>query len=297
MTQLSENWQLHGIRVAITHPSKLYWPDNDLTKGDMLHYYRSMAPVMLPYFHNRPVTLRIFPRGIHDFSYYRRDLPEDAPDWLRYVDYRTETDPHVIQLPLVDDAAGLIWLANKASIEFHLWSAREPNLEEPDMVIFDLDPGEKATFSEALEAALRVHQALKDFGLRGFPKTSGVRGMHVYMPLASGYTFDAVRTWVKNVAEQLAAADPDLIAVAHGATHRGARVTIDYIQNSIGHNTAAPYTLRALAGAPVSTPLSWEEVEEGHIRPSDFTLSTVPKRVSGVGDLFLPILVEKQHLP
>ncbi len=297
MSAAGETWRLDGRTVAITHPDKLYWPNAKLTKGDMLGYYRAMAPVMLPHFRDRPVTLRLFPRGIGGFSYYRRSLPQDAPDWLRRVTYETETDRHAIQLPLVDDAAGLIWLANLGAIEFHLWGSRAPRLHEPDVAIFDLDPGEEATFAHTLEAALRVRDALDEAGVRGYPKTSGGSGLHIYVPLAPGQSFDGVRAWVKDLAGRLAAAYPDLIAVAHGATHRGDRVTVDYAQNSVGRNTAAPYTLRARPGAPVSMPVTWAEVEAGRIRPADFTLASAPDRVVKVGDLFRPVLEGGQGLP
>jgi bifunctional non-homologous end joining protein LigD len=293
----SETWQVAGRAVPVFHLDKPFWPEDGLTKGDMLRYYQGVAPVILPYFKDRPVTLRIFPDGIHGFSYYRRDLPENAPAWLRSVDYQPETSKSVIQLPLVDDEAGLVWLANQGSVEFHLWASGAPDLAQPDMVIFDLDPGDGASFTDVLQAALQLRDALERLGLRGYPKTSGGRGLHVYLLLAPSHTFDAVRAWVKTLAEQLATAYPDLIAVAHGATHRGRQVTIDHAQNSIGRNTAAPYTLRALPGATVSTPLTWDEVEAGQIRPSDLTLRVLPQRLRQMGDLFAPVLQGGQHLP
>lgn len=297
MSSTPKAWQLGNHSVSVSRLDKVFWPANGLTKGDMLHYYQAVAPIMLPYFKDRPVTLRVFPDGIHGFSYYRRDLPANAPTWLRSVDYDPETAEEVIQLPLVDDAAGLIWLANQGSIEFHLWASRAPDLAEPDQAIIDLDPGDEATFGDVLQAALRLREVLEKQGLRGYPKTSGGRGLHVYLPLARGHTFDAVRDWMKGLAEQLAAARPDLIAVAHGATHQGRQVTIDHAQNSIGRNTAAPYTLRARPGAPVSAPLTWAEVEDGQVQPTDLTLRTVPDRLQQVGDLFATVLQRDQHLP
>jgi bifunctional non-homologous end joining protein LigD len=290
-------WHIAGRSVDVTNVSKAFWPEDGFTKEDMLHYYEAMASVMLPYLKDRPVTLRAFPDGIHGFSYYRRDMPEEAPAWLRNVDYHPETSQRVIQLPLIDDAAGLVWLANQGSIEFHLWSSRLPHLAEPDQAIFDLDPGDEASFTDTLRAALRLRDALERVGLQGYPKTSGGRGLHVYLPLARGHTFEMVRAWVKDLASGLAASYPDLLAVAHGPTHRGRQVTVDHAQNSIGRNTAAPYTLRAHPGAPVSTPLSWDEVEDGQLHPSNLTLRSVPGRVRQMGDLFAPVLQGNQHLP
>jgi bifunctional non-homologous end joining protein LigD len=201
------------------------------------------------------------------------------------------------QLPLIDDAAGLIWLANQGSIEFHTWGARVPKLTVPDQVIFDLDPGDKATFAQVRQAALLLRQALEAVGLQGYPKTSGGLGLHVYLPLVPECTFETVHACTKVLAEQLTSAHLKLFTLPHGGTHRGRRGTLDYVQNSVARNTAAPYTLRARPGAPVSTPLTWEELEAGDLEPSDFTLRTIPQRVQQTGDLFKPVLGQGQRLP
>lgn len=283
--------------VSVSNLEKVYWPEDGLTKGDMLRYYQDMAPIMLSYFKNRPVTLRVYPDGIHRFSHYRRDRPTRAPEWLRTADYQPETTEHTVPLILVDDAAGLVWLANQGGIEMHLWTSRVGDLEHPDQLAFDLDPGDQATFKDVLKVALSLRDVLTGLGLECYPKTSGGNGLHVYLPLAPKHSFDDVRVWAKSIAERLAGANPRLVAVAHGATHEGSLVTFDYAQNSIGRNTAAPYTLRARPGAPVSAPLTWEEVEKGCIRPSDFTLQTMSRRLDKVGDLFKSVLGGTQRLP
>ncbi len=283
--------------MFVANLSKVFWPEDHLTKENMLRYYQIVAPTMLPYLKDRPVVLRVFPDGIHGFSYYRRDVPKHVPAWLRYVDYQPETAAHLIQLPLVDDTAGLLWLASEGAIEFHTWASCVTDLAHPDMVVLDLDPGEEVTFGEVLQAALRVRDALDKLNVRSYPKTSGGRGLHVYLPLEPGYAYEEVRMWVKTLAERLALSCPDLIAVAHGTTHRGRQVTIDHAQNSMGRNTAAPYTLRARPGAPVSAPLSWSEVESGQIRPKDLNLRTMSERLQEVGDLFAPALQRDQRLP
>jgi bifunctional non-homologous end joining protein LigD len=283
-------WHLDDHDVAVSHLDKLYWPDDGLTKGDLLDYYRDLAPVMLPYFAGRPVTLRCFPEGIAAESFYQRDLPQRAPPWFRSVDYAVQSGARTIQLPLVDDAAGLVWLANEGCIELHLWSSRLPILSEPDQAVFDLDPGDDVTFDAVLLTALVLRDELARQRLRGYPKTSGRRGMHVHVPLAPGHHYPQVRAWVKAVAEQLEASHPGLIAVARGATHEGDRVTVDYAQNSIARTMAAPYTVRAVPAAAVAAPLSWDEVAAGAVRPADFTLRTMPARVREVGDLFAPVL-------
>ncbi len=292
-----EVWELEGHRVTVTHLDKLFWPEEGITKGDLLHYYQKMGPVMLPYLRNRPVTLHVFPDGIKGGAYYRRERPAHAPRWIRSVAYRPVSLQEVIHVPVIDNLAALIWFANLGSIEFHGWGSRLPALEEPDMAFLDLDPGDEASFEQVVEAALCVRDLLEEIGVDGYVKTSGGRGLHVYIPLASGYTFEAVRTWVKRLARLLASRRPSLIVVARGATHRGKEVSIDYAQNSLGRNMAVPYTVRAHPGAPVSTPLSWEELQANALRPEMFTLHTVPDRVRQQGDLFQNVLVRRQHLP
>ncbi len=296
----TQDWQVAGRTVRVTHLEKPYWPGG-YTKGAMLEYYRSVAPVMLPAMRGRPVTLRVFPGGAQGPSYYQRERPDRAPAWMRDIAYRPATTGHVIQLPLIDDAAGLLWLANMGSIEFHLWGSRLPDLTTPDVAIFDLDPGDELAFADVLRAGLRLRDALERQGARSYPKTSGSRGLHVYVPLPGPrQTFEAVRAWANTVADGLAETHPDLFAPAHGSgpTHEGTRITIDAAQNSLGRNTAAPYTLRAREDGPtVSTPLTWQEVEAGGITPADFGPDAVLERVRHLGDLFAPVFAPPDPYP
>ena len=297
MTTSSETWQLGSQTVQVSHLEKLYWPEVKFTKGDMLHYYQQIAPVVLPYFKDRPVTLRMYPQGAPGKSYYLRDCPDSAPDWLRRVEYQPKTVAHPVPLPLIDTEAGLIWFANEGAIEFHLWGSHVPDLTQPDQIIFDLDPGHTASFDDVREAALRLHEKLEQSGVKCYPKTSGKHGLHIYVPLGPGYTFERVRNWVKALGQQLATTYPHLISTATGPTHRGGRVTIDAAQNSVGRNNAAPYTLRASTPHPkVSTPLSWEELATGNIHPADLTPQVVLERIQQLGDLFAPVLHTAQHI-
>jgi bifunctional non-homologous end joining protein LigD len=290
-------WQIHGRTLELTKLDRVLWPDDGVTKGDLLAWYRAIAPVMLPHLLDRPMTLRSFPGGIDGASHYRREIPDGAPEWIRRFPYETATNRHTIELPFIEDAAALLWFVNTGAIEIHAWPARAPELTEPDQVVFDLDPGDEAEFPKVLEAARVLHGALDELGLTGYAKTSGGKGLHIFLPLAPGAEFKTVRTWVKTLAEQLAAAHPDLIDTGGGATHEGNLVTIDHAQNSIGRNTAAPYTVRARPGAPVSTPVTWEEIGTGAVRPEHWTIRTVPERVAEVGDLFAGALARDQQLP
>lgn len=297
MASEAEIWQLDGHAVEVTNLDRAYWPDNGLTKRDLLTYLRDLAPVMLPYFADRPVTMRVYPGGITKASHYRRDLPDGAPDWLRRVEYQPATAKHVTQLPIVESAAGLVWLANTGAIEFHLWACRAASLDSPDLALIDLDPGDEAPFVDVLRAARIVRTELERLGLRSAAKTSGGRGLHLYLPLAPVHTFAQVRSWIKGLAERLEAAHPRLIATARGATHRGNLVTIDYAQNSVGRNTAAPYTPRARSGAPVSAPLTGREIAAGRVRPEKLTIRTMRARVAKLGDPFAEVLHNGQRLP
>jgi bifunctional non-homologous end joining protein LigD len=297
MNASSETWQSGNHAVQVSHLEKVYWPQTGFTKGELLGYYRQIAPVLLPYLKDRPVTLRMYPQGVEGTSYYLRDCPADAPEWLRRVPYQPKTVSHPVPLPLIDTAAGLLWFANQGAIEFHLWGSRTPDLTQPDLAIFDLDAGSTASFEVLREAALRLHDALEQAGVRGYPKTSGGGGLHIFVPLAPGYTFERARRWVKAMGQQLASKYPDLIAPARGATHLGGRVTVDYAQNSLGRNTATPYTLRAHPDHPtVSTPLTWEELDAGTITPASFSPQVILERVSRMGDLFAPVLQADQRI-
>ncbi len=297
MNDSTETWHLGNQTVQVTHLEKVYWPQTGFTKGEVLEYYRQIAPVLLPYLKDRPVTLRMYPQGAEETSYYLRDCPVDAPEWLRRVTYQPKTVNHPVSLPLVDTAAGLLWFANQGAIEVHLWGSRTPDLTQPDLAIFDLDAGSTASFAAVQEAALRLHDALAQAGVRGYPKTSGGGGLHIFVPLAPGYTFERIRSWVKAVGNELASNYPDLIAPVRGATNEGGHVRVDYAQNSLGRNTAAPYTLRAHPEHPtVSTPLTWEELDAGSMHPTSFTPQVVFERLRRMGDLFTPVLQADQRI-
>jgi bifunctional non-homologous end joining protein LigD len=297
MNTSSETWQLGNQAIQVSHLEKVYWPLTGFTKGELLDYYRQIAPVLLPYLKDRPVTLRMYPQGVEGTSYYLRDCPADAPEWLRQVPYQPKTVSHPVPLPLIDTAAGLLWFANQGAIEFHVWGSLAPELAQPDLAIFDLDAGSTASFDALREAALRLRNALEQAGVRGYPKTSGGGGLHIFVPLAPGYTFEHVRRWAKAMGQQLASKYPDLIAEARGATHQGGHVTVDYAQNSLGRNTATPYTLRAHPDHPtVSTPLTWEELDAGSIHPTSLTPQVVLERVSRMGDLYSSVLQADQRI-
>jgi len=293
-------WNVDSYDLTISNPQKLYWSKEGYTKLDVLYYYKSMAHTLLPYFKNRPVTIKFFPRGIEGFSFYKRNFEdkEQSKNLFRTASYKEITQDKIIQVPLIDTTSGLLWFASKGGIEFHLWSSKMPNYSYPDIAIFDFDANKDTDFDAVLQAAFYLNELLNSMNLKGYPKTSGGSGLHVYVPIIAEYSFKLVREWVKNMSDQLANKYPDLITIQkeRGKTHVGDKITIDYLQNVISRNTAAPYTVRAYANAPVSTPLTWEEVRKGGFLPKDFNMMSVPKRVEKLGDLFSEVLTYKQHL-
>ena len=262
-TKSSGEWTIDGHSIELTSLDKPYWPDDGLTKGDALDYYRAVADVMLPYLAQRPITFRAYPNGIKGPGFWRRDMPDNAPDWLTSVAYQPETREARIDVPLIDGEAALVWWADHSAIEVHQWLSLKDDLDNPDWAVFDLDPGKEVDFEQVLEAARLIRGDLQKQELESFAKTSGATGMHVFVPLEAGAPFDGVREWVHDVARRLADKHPKLIAAASGGTHRGSLVTIDHAQNSVARNTAAPYTLRAHPGAPFrphSRGLKWRRV-------------------------------------
>ncbi len=296
-------WKIEGYELSIAHPNKIYWPKAGYTKLDLLHYYKGIAPTLLPYLKDRPVTLHYFPRGIEGFSYYKRNFENQGEDekekLFHTVPYKEVSQDKVIQVPLIDSSAGLLWMASRGGIEFHLWSSKMPNYTYPDIAIFDLDISKNIAFQNILQAALYLNELLNSINLKAYPKTSGGTGLHVYIPIIAEYSFKQVKEWVKSISDQLANKFPDLITTRRksGKTHVSNKITIDYLQNVISRNTAAPYTVRAYPNAPVSTPLTWEEVKKGGFTPKDFNIINVPDRLKKIGDVFSGVLNQKQHLP
>lgn len=267
-----------GRRLEISHPGRVYFPEAGITKEEVVNYYEQVWPYMQPYLKNRPVTLHVYPRGIHGFSFYRRDVSGDLPPLARTVPYRERSREKTIQLLLVDELYTLLWLVARGALEWHLWACTADDFEHPDQAIFDLDASADTPFEQLLEVSLLLRERIEKDGYRALPKTSGGTGMHLYVPLPRKQTFEEVRHWVKEIGRELAAAHPRLLAApgSDHKTHSQKRVLVDYAQNSLGKNTAAPYTLRAYPDARVSAPLSWEEVEKGGFRPADFNLHSMP---------------------
>jgi bifunctional non-homologous end joining protein LigD len=287
----------NDLDAIVTNPQKVLWPEAGLTKLDLIRYYQAVAPVILPHLRDRPLVMRPYPNGVEGRSYYRQTLPRTAPPWMPRWEHVPYPSAQPNQMPLAQDIASLTWLANQAAIEMHPWLSRIDQPEQPDYVVFDLDILDASLFPKALEAALRVREAVERQGLAGYAKTSGGDGVHVYIPIRRGPTFEQTRAWALQLAEGLRAASPDLFTTESHIEGRKRLVLIDYAQNAMGKTTVAAYSARPRLGATVSMPLSWEEVEAGDIRPVDFTIRTAPRRIEQQGDLFAPVLHRTVELP
>ncbi len=289
-------WEVAGRVVEVKNLEKIFFPDLGATKGDVLVYYQRVAPFLLPFLRDRPLTLYQCPDGTTGRCFFRRKLPDYAPEWFRRVPFNPRTQSGRVPLILAEDEAQLLWLANQAAVELHAWTARLPDLARPDLLVLDLDPGEGVPFSRVLEAALVLREELGRRGLRAWPKTTGGRGLHLLVPLVPRYRHAEVRAWARSLAEGLEAR-VGWIRRPRGGTHKGDGVQLDYAQNGYGRNTAAPYTLRAKPGAPVSTPITWAEVERGGFLPGDFNLTTVPRRLAERGDPLADFWKAPEPLP
>jgi bifunctional non-homologous end joining protein LigD len=289
-----------GNRVLrLSNLDKLFWPEEGITKGDLLAYYRDIAPVLVPHLKDRPFTMKRYPDGWEGKFFFQKDAPKHMPDWIptrRFQVSTRERPPRRkwVDFPLVNDELALLWMVNMGCIDMNAWYSRVEKPDRPDFVLFDLDPSEDVGFREAVQVALLVRETLDLLGLEGFPKTSGADGMHVLVPVERRYGFDETRRFSEIVAGAIARAHPRLVTTEWTrAKRRG--VLIDSNQNGEGKTIASVYSVRPKAGAPVSTPLRWEEVDE-NLDPAAFTMDAVRRRVAEHGDLYEGMLTTRQRL-
>jgi bifunctional non-homologous end joining protein LigD len=278
----------------ITHPEKILFPDVGITKGELASYYESIAPVMLPHLRRRPITMERFHRGIGEPGFFQKDVVKGFPEWLKRVEVPKKDG--TVHHPIANDVRSLLWLANQNSITIHVWPSRMPNLYKPDICIFDLDPSKADDLDGLRAAALKVRDLLAELGLRSWIKTSGSKGFHIAVPLNGKSDFGEVARFAHKVAAILVSRDPDHLTLEFLKVDRGDRILMDVGRNSYSATYAAPYTVRAKPGAPVSAPCTWEEVERGAVGPKTFTLRTMAQRLAATGDLWADMLKKKQSL-
>ena len=283
--------------LKLSNLDKPFWPDEGITKGDLLAFYRDVAAVLVPHLRGRPFTMKRYPDGWEGKHFFQKDAPKHMPEWIPRARFPASTrdgETRMIDYALVDDDLALLWMVNMGCIDMNAWSSRVERPEQPDWVIFDLDPSEDVGFPEVIEVALLVKQILDLVGLESFPKTSGSRGIHVLVPIARRHGYDETRAFASVVAGALARAHPGLVTTEWTKRKRRG-VLVDANQNGAGKTTASVYSVRPRPGAPVSAPLAWDEVREG-LDPGAFTMDEVRVRVARHGDLFAPVLALRQSL-
>ncbi|PUZ30174.1 bifunctional non-homologous end joining protein LigD [Chitinophaga costaii] len=279
---------VNGHPLSFTHLGKEYWPGEGVTKRDMLNYYYQVAPYILPYLVNRPQSLNRFPNGINGQSFYQKDVTGKAPEWIKQFPYHTNEGADK-NFMVVENEAGLLYMANLGAIEMNPWNSTITTPENPDWCIIDLDPDDKNTFEQVIQTALVTKQLLDQMKVPAYIKTSGSTGMHIYIPLAAKYTYDECQLFGKFIAHQVQQELPGFTSIERMTNKRRGKIYIDYLQNRAKATLAAPYSLRPKPGATVSMPLHWEEVKKG-LRMKDFTIHNALARVQAEGDLFKPVL-------
>jgi bifunctional non-homologous end joining protein LigD len=291
--------EIAGRTLRLSNLDKVLWPEAGITKGDLVAYYRAVAPALLPHLTGRALTLARFPEGIHGPGWYQSNC-RGNPDWVRIAEIPSRAGS-TLRYCVVDDEASLVWVANLGTIELHPFLAPVVRPRHPHAVVFDLDPGLPATMLDAARVALLLRDRLAALRLDGYPKTSGRMGLHVYVPTGGSHPYDETAAFARRIAEEMARSHPDLVVDRMSRAAREGRVYIDWGQNHQMKSTIAPYSLRAWPMPQASTPLRWEELEETeHGDPAPLgarSPSQVLRRLERHGDLFAPVVQRVQELP
>ena len=283
--------RVEGAEVHLTNLDKPFWPDLGITKGDLIQYYADVAPVLLPHVADRAMVMKRYPHGAAGGFFFMKRAPSPRPSWIRICTIRHDSGT-IIDFPMIDDVPSLLWVINLGCIDLNQWYAKCDDVDRPDYLHFDLDPG-SATWDQVLDAARVVHEALDALKMPSYPKTTGSKGIHVYVPIVRGPVQKQVWTFAKALAQELAARNPKLLTSEYRVAKRPkGRVLVDYNQNAWGRTLASVYSVRPTPIAGVSTPVTWKEIENG-IRIEDFRIDNVRARIVKVGDLYKPLLLKK----
>lgn len=278
-----------GHDLKFTNLSKIYWPDEKITKRDMLNYYYQIAPFILPYLKDRPQSLNRFPNGINGMSFYQKDVTGKVPDWIEKFLYHSDDSDRDKHFMVCTDEASLLYMASLGCIELNPWSSRVSKPDNPDWCIIDLDPSEKTTFNQVIEAAQVTKKILDDLKAPSYPKTSGSTGIHIYIPLGAKYSYEQSKEFGRMVVKKVQAELPVFTSIERQVSKRNGKMYLDFLQNRPQATIAAPYSLRPKPGATVSMPLHWEEVKKG-LKMKHFTIRNSVDRVKAEGDIFKPVI-------
>ena len=280
---MAEEITVGGITVPLTHPDKVLFPADGITKADLASYYADVADRMLPWLRDRPITMVRYPDGLDGQRFFQKNAPSYFPGWIRRV--RVGKEGGEVEHVICENPATLVYLANQACIEIHEFTSRVDKLDAPDQLVFDFDPPDSKRFADVRRAALWARDLLAgELGLTSFVRTTGGRGLHVHVALNRRADFEEVREFAHHAAEVLARRHPDVIATEQRKDKRGMRIYADVMRNAYAQTVTASYGVRARPGAPVATPLSWAEVEDENLEPGQFTVATVRARLDAGAD-------------
>ncbi len=288
--------KVDGFEVKLSNLEKVFWPDTGYTKGDLINYYIEIYPFIHDFLRNRPLSLKIYPDGIDGKSFFQKNTPDYAPQWLSTSPIYSKHRREAINWVIVNKLSDLIWVINRASIELHCWFSTIVNPQKPDFAVFDLDPGPQSSFEDVIEVALLIKKIVDQIELTSFIKTSGKNGLHIYIPVKNIYSYSNIKNLLKNVAETVIKIKPELATIEWRKKAREGKVYIDYRQNERAKTLPAPYSVRPTNEASISTPLEWDELTPD-LKPENFTLNNIRKRLDDKGDLWSGLLQANQQLP
>jgi bifunctional non-homologous end joining protein LigD len=301
MPRTTSELEIEGRTLTVSNLDKVLYPEARFTKGDVIRYFVDISPVLLPHLRDRPITMKRYPEGVDHFFFYEKQCPRYRPEWMSTASVMSERRGGEMQFCVVNNLASLIWMANLADLELHTSLARAPSVEKPTTMVFDLDPGEGTNALQCAQVALWLREKLKAMKLESFPKTSGSKGVQVYVPLNTATDFEKTKTAARHIAEALEREHPDEVVTKMLKTLRKNKVLIDWSQNDEHKTTVCAYSLRATPRPQVSTPLTWPELKtlwkRGDAEAFRFSPDDVRSRVKKHGDLFEPVLKLKQKLP
>lgn len=286
--------EIEGRMVEIKNPDKVFWPEEKITKDDLVRYYRSIAKYLLPYLKDRPESLNRFPDGINGQSFYHKNLKEVGPDWLKKFKIHSPSKGQTDEYLLCQDEATLAYMINLGSIEINPWSSRVQHLERPDWGVIDLDP-EVIGFVEVKRTAQIAHNILQKIGAKHFLKTSGATGLHIYLPFEPKHDYEQIKNLIHLIVTFIHQELPEITSLERLPKKRQGKIYLDYLQNNRGQTLAAPYSVRPRPGAPVSAPLEWDELKKD-FEPRDFNIQNIEKRIRDKGEIFRGVLEEKNNL-
>ena len=268
--------------IKLSNLEKVFWPEEKILKGDLIKYYLELSEYILPHLQDRPFVMKRYPDGIRGKAFYQKQSPTHTPQWVKTIMLEDR------KMILCNDLDTLIWLINLGCIELHHWLSKIPNLDKPDIIVFDLDPEPPAQFAHTLEVALLIKELLDSVNIKCFPKTSGSEGLHIYFPIQASYSFPIVRETLKNLCNNLVSTFPGLVTTELNKSKRKGKIYLDYLQNGYGKTMASVYSVRPVPNALVSMPLTWSEVEKG-VDIHNFTIVNVRNRLDKYGDIFSPV--------